>query len=97
MYIRLVTHHQQTSTQTNLLKTGTKYGLKKCGKWLHRQIATGKFPSLFLNVKFYPVDEVTTRRGIDNPVHHLEKPTGSTYSSTSDLLPTTAHAPRGEC
>ena len=34
-----------------------------------------------------PVDEVTTRRGIDNPVHHLEKPTGSTYSSTSGLSP----------
>ena len=24
------------------------------------------------------MDEVTTRRGIDNPVHHPEKPTGST-------------------
>ena len=34
-----------------------------------------------------PVDEVTTRRGIDNPVHHLQKPTGSTYSSTSGLSP----------
>ena len=29
--------------------------------------------------------EGTTRRGIDNPVHHPEKPTGSTLSSTSGL------------
>ena len=26
--------------------------------------------------------EGTTRRGTDNPVHHLEKPAGSTHSST---------------
>ena len=32
-----------------------------------------------------PVDEVTTQRGTDTPVHRPEKPTGSTHSSTSGL------------
>ena len=30
-----------------------------------------------------PVNEGTTRRGTDTPVHHPEEPTGSTHSSTS--------------
>ena len=34
-----------------------------------------------------PVDEVTTRRGTDTPVHHPEKTAGSKYSSTSGLSP----------
>ena len=34
-----------------------------------------------------PVDEVTTRRGTDTPVHCPEKPTGSKYCSTSGLSP----------
>ena len=34
-----------------------------------------------------PVDEGTTRRGIDTPVHRPEKPTGSTHSSTRGLSP----------
>ena len=33
------------------------------------------------------VDEGTTRRGTDNPVHHPEKTTGYTYSSTSACHP----------
>ena len=32
-----------------------------------------------------PVDEGTTRRGTDTPMHHPEKPTGSTHSSTRGL------------
>ena len=32
-----------------------------------------------------PVDEGTTRRGTDTPVHRPEKPAGSTLSSTSGL------------
>ena len=32
-----------------------------------------------------PVAEGTTRRGIDNPMHHPEKPAGSTHSSTRGL------------
>ena len=32
-----------------------------------------------------PVDEGTTRRDTDTPVHRLEKPAGSTLSSTSGL------------
>ena len=32
-----------------------------------------------------PVDEGTTQRGTDTLVHRLEKPAGSTYSSTSGL------------
>ena len=32
-----------------------------------------------------PVDEGTTRRGTDTPVHRPEKPVGSTLSSTSGL------------
>ena len=32
-----------------------------------------------------PVDEGTTRRGTDTPVHRPEKPAGSTHSSTSGL------------
>ena len=34
-----------------------------------------------------PVDEGTTRRGTDTPVHRPEKPTGSTHSSTRGLSP----------
>ena len=34
-----------------------------------------------------PVDEVTTQRGTDTPVHHAEKNEGSKYSSTSGLSP----------
>ena len=34
-----------------------------------------------------PVDEGTTQRGTDTLVHRLEKPAGSTYSSTSGLSP----------
>ena len=34
-----------------------------------------------------PVDEGTTRRGTDTPMHHPEKPTGSTHSSTRGLSP----------
>ena len=34
-----------------------------------------------------PVEEGTTRRGTDTLVHRLEKPAGSTYSSTSVLSP----------
>ena len=34
-----------------------------------------------------PVDEVTTRKGTDTPVHRPEKPAGSKYSSTSGLSP----------
>ena len=34
-----------------------------------------------------PVDEGTTRRGTDTPVHCPKKPAGSTYSSTSGLSP----------
>ena len=34
-----------------------------------------------------PVDEGTTRRGTDTPVHRPEKPAGSTDSSTSGLSP----------
>ena len=33
------------------------------------------------------VDEGTTRRGTDTPVHRPEKPTGSTHSSTRGLSP----------
>ena len=32
-----------------------------------------------------PVDEGTTQRGTDTPVHRPEKPAGSTLSSTSGL------------
>ena len=32
-----------------------------------------------------PVSEGTTRRGTDTPVHHPEKPAGSTHSSTRGL------------
>ena len=32
-----------------------------------------------------PVGEGTTRRGTDTPVHHPEKPAGSTHSSTRGL------------
>ena len=32
-----------------------------------------------------PVSEGTTRRGTDTPVHHPEKPAGSTHSSTMGL------------
>ena len=32
-----------------------------------------------------PVDKGTTRRGTDTPVHHPEKPAGSTHSSTRGL------------
>ena len=32
-----------------------------------------------------PVDESTSRRGTDSPVHHPEKPAGSTHSSTRGL------------
>ena len=32
-----------------------------------------------------PLDEGTTRRGTDTPVHHLEKPAGATSSSTRGL------------
>ena len=32
-----------------------------------------------------PVDEGTTRRGTDTPVHHPEKPAGSTHSSTRGM------------
>ena len=34
-----------------------------------------------------PVSEGTTRRGTDTPVHHPEKPAGSSHSSTSGLSP----------
>ena len=34
-----------------------------------------------------PVDEGTTRRGTDTPVHRPEKPAGSTHSSTRGLRP----------
>ena len=34
-----------------------------------------------------PVAEGTTRRGTDTPVHRLERPAGSTHSSTSGLSP----------
>ena len=34
-----------------------------------------------------PVDEGTTRGGTGNPVHRLENPAGSTYSSTTGLSP----------
>ena len=34
-----------------------------------------------------PVDEGTTPRGTDTPVHCLENPAGSTHSSTSGLSP----------
>ena len=34
-----------------------------------------------------PVDEGTTRRGTDTPVHRPEKPEGSTDSSKSGLSP----------
>ena len=34
-----------------------------------------------------PVDEVTTRRATDTPLHHPEKLEGSKYSLTSGLSP----------
>ena len=34
-----------------------------------------------------PVNEVTTRRGNDTPMHHLQETAGSKYSSTSGLSP----------
>ena len=34
-----------------------------------------------------PVDEGTTRRGTDTPVHRPEKPAGSTHSTTKGLIP----------
>ena len=37
--------------------------------------------------KCNPVDEGTTQRGMDTPMHHPEKPTGSKYSLTSGLSP----------
>ena len=43
-----------------------------------------------------PVDEDTTRRGSDSPVHHPEKPSGSTYSSTSGLSPCEQHEREAE-
>ena len=34
-----------------------------------------------------PMDEITTQRGTDTPVHCLEKPADSKYNSTSGLSP----------
>ena len=43
-----------------------------------------------------PVDEGTTRRGTDTPVQLLEKPTGSTYSSTRGQSPREQHERQAE-
>ena len=44
-----------------------------------------------------PVDEGTTRRGTDTPVHHMEKPAGSTYRLTSGLTTREQLERLGEC
>ena len=51
------------------------------------QSALDKDPMAGHFFKCNPVDEVETRRGTDTPVHCLEKPIGSKYSSTSGLSP----------
>ena len=51
----------------------------------HSALEKNPMPGHLLEGK--PVDEGTTRRGTYNPVYHLEKPAGSTYSSTSGLTP----------
>ena len=43
-----------------------------------------------------PVDEATTRRGTDTPMHHPENPASSKYSSTCGLSPREQHERQAE-
>ena len=58
-----------------------------CRKALISRSALDKHPMPGHLYECNPVDEGTTRRGPDTPVHRTEKPAGSTYSSTSCLSP----------
>ena len=56
----------------------------------HQRWVPGELSFICLFIYLFegnPVGEGTTRRGTATPVHRPQRPAGSTYSSTSDLLP----------